>query len=212
MATRGTPGPALDTLMCELGLPADIDNTLVTGPAAPLPFVPAPANELPTWTPDGAAAVWWVGCHGGAGESTLAALAPGSGAANHRWPKLPDRPAPVVLLARTSSAGLAAAQTALTQWASGNTPPVELLGLALSADAPGRLPRPLRDLAQLVGGGAPRVWRLPWIQPWRAGEPVSPRPVARLLQAVTTLLPSPTNASPAHASGASAAGTLEEGC
>lgn len=52
-----------------------------------------------------------------------------------------------------------------------------------------RLPRPLRDYARLVADGAPRVWPLPWIDAWPAGEPAAPRPVARLLSAVTALLP-----------------------
>jgi len=120
-------------------------------------------------------AVWWVGTHGGAGESTLEQLLEGSRAMSHAWPNTDDDtselPA-VVLVARTSARGLRSAQLAATQWASGSVP-VKLLGLALIADAPGRLPKPLRDFAQIVAGGVPRVWRLPWVEPWRLGNPVS---------------------------------------
>src|SRR5690625_7783755 len=70
--------------------------------------------------------------------------------------------------------GLLATQTAATKWASGAVD-VDLLGLVLVADAPGRLSRPLRDLARLVSGGLPRVWNLPWIEAWRLGEPPSLR-------------------------------------
>lgn len=109
----------------------------------------------------------------------------------------------MVLVARTSHTGLAAAQTALAQWAAGDTPPVDLLGLVLSADAPGRIPRALRELTQLVGGGAPRAWQLPWIEEWRTGEPVIPRPVSRVLAAVAALLP-PARCYPDPAPAASA--------
>lgn len=234
MATTRTAGTRPEVLMCELSARDEAAaGAVLTGPAAPLPFVPAPGAGLPAWSPEGAAgSVWWVGCHGGAGESTLAGLFGGSVATGHRWPalpaRLPGRPAAVVLVARTSHAGLAAAQRALTQWAAGDTPAVDLLGLVLSADVPGRLPRPLRDYARLVGGGAPRVWALPWIGAWRSGEPACPRPVARLLAAVGALLPpaglypdpvppdsvapGPIAPDPVAAGGSSSSGASKEGC
>lgn len=120
-----------------------------------------------------AAPVWWVGAHGGAGETTLAQLVDGSRTAGRSWPISSDdqRRAHVVLVARTHAAGLCAAQRATSEWAAGGLP-VDLLGLVLIADAPRRLPRPLRELAELVAGGAPRVWQLPWVEAWRQGEPV----------------------------------------
>ena len=48
-------------------------------------------------------------------------------------------------------------------WAAGQTPPVQLLGLLLVADAPGRLPKPLAHLASTLAGGVPRSWQLGWI-------------------------------------------------
>ncbi|MBL5975505.1 MAG: hypothetical protein D3X82_17645 [Candidatus Leucobacter sulfamidivorax] len=70
-------------------------------------------------------------------------------------------------------------------------PNVEVLGLAIVADAPGRLPRPLRDFARLVGGGVPRTWSVPWIESWRLGEPITlpnaPREVRRMVDELTTL-------------------------
>ncbi len=66
--------------------------------------------------------------------------------------------------------GLKAARGALIQWASGAAPAVDLLGLAILADAPGKLPKPLREFAALVGGGAPRLWMLPWVGSWRLGD------------------------------------------
>ncbi|MDT4863010.1 hypothetical protein FQZ97_976980 [compost metagenome] len=70
--------------------------------------------------------------------------------------------------------GLTTARSALTQWASGAAPEVELLGLAILADAPGKTPKALRDFAAIVSGGAPRSWLLPWVEAWRHGDTTSP--------------------------------------
>jgi hypothetical protein len=67
-----------------------------------------------------------------------------------------------------------AAQHAIREWAAGDVE-VLLLGLVLIADAPGRLPSSLRQLAALVAGGVPAVWSLPWIEAWRVGEPPGPQ-------------------------------------
>jgi hypothetical protein len=86
-------------------------------------------------------------------------------------PVPPSPAAPVVLVARTSFAGLSAAQRAATEWAAGQLGrSVELLGLVLIADAPGRAPRQLRHLEEVVVGGVPRTWRIAWHEPWRLGE------------------------------------------
>jgi len=97
-----------------------------------------------------------------------------------------------VLVARTNARGLRAAQAAATQWAAGLVPHVEVVGLVLMADAPGRLPKALRDLAQVVGGGVPRVWTVPWIEALRLGESLTladlPRDGRRLVDELTALL------------------------
>jgi hypothetical protein len=145
--------------------------------------------------------VWWVGAHGGAGETTLAQLVPGSRAAGHAWPQLTVpaedgalAPTKVVLTARSNVSGLTAAQRAATEWAAGGVAGVELLGLVIIADAPGRLPRPLKDLTALVAGGVPRVWHLPWSEAWRVGEveqTTSPKELRRLLADVRELVAVP---------------------
>ena len=161
----------------------------VTGPAGPLPMLEAdPA--LPVVPEGRTAALWLVGAHGGAGESTLACLVPDWQAAGHAWPESAAGPAACVLTARTSAAGLLAAQAALRQWAAGDAP-VDLAGLVLLADAPGRLPRPLRDLAGLVAGGAPRCWSIPWIEAWRLGEPHLTGDVTRLIRDLTAVIRQP---------------------
>ncbi|WP_308458016.1 MULTISPECIES: DUF6668 family protein [Leifsonia] len=166
-----------------------------TGPVGPQRGVPAPdrVDQLPTYDRPQTAPLWWLGAHGGSGESSLAALVPDWLAADHGWPRPPaGMPARVVLVARSHAYGLRAAQAAATQWAAGLVPHVELLGLVLVADAPGRLPRPLRDLAQVVGGGVPRTWNVPWVESWRLGEPPAladaPREVHRLVDELSALV------------------------
>ncbi|MFC3587978.1 DUF6668 family protein [Streptantibioticus rubrisoli] len=164
-----------------------IPQSVVThaGPTRPQPnAVDAPDTGLPTFPVSASRDVappswWWVGCHGGAGASTLAtALAHTNAADAHgRWPA-PQRPdlARVVVVARTHFHGLTMAQAAARQWASGSTPEgVEVLGLVLVIDAPGKLPKPLREFAHLVSGGFPRVWEIPWVEEFRCGAPPAPQ-------------------------------------
>ncbi|MAY51032.1 MAG: hypothetical protein CMH38_14165 [Microbacterium sp.] len=173
-----------------------------TGPSTPQAGVPTPdtADRLPRWSQAWPATVWWLGVHGGAGESTLATLAAGSRPAQHGWPvaDTPGTPSRVALVARTSWSGLTAAQRAATEWASGVLgDSVQLVGLVLIPDAPGRLPKPLRDLQHVIAGGVPRVWTLPWVDAWRLGpgDPSVPVPKEfRALLADLQLSPS----GPAH--------------
>lgn len=165
-----------------------------TGPSAPQRGVPAPdqVDQLPTCDQPQSSGLWWLGVHGGAGESTLATLTPAWRAAEHAWPRQLDAIARVLLVARTNMRGLRAAQAAATQWAAGLVPHAEVVGLVLVADAPGRLPRPLRETAQVVSGGVPRTWSVPWVETWRLGELAAPsdapRAVRRLLDELHALI------------------------
>jgi hypothetical protein len=107
-----------------------------------------------------------------------------------------------VLVARTHAHGLTAARSAVREWAAGDAP-VLLLGLALIADAPGRLPHELRQLADLVAGGVAAVWWLPWIEAWRVGEPPAshnaPKVVGRLLQDLRAMTETAASATPSTA-------------
>lgn len=120
--------------------------------------------------------IWLTSAHGGAGSSTLAQLSVGWRAAGTAWPISPERerPARVLLCARTSYTGLRAAQAALTDWASGRVP-VRLEGLALLAAAPGRVPKQLRPLLELVRGAAGLVWEIGWQPQWLTDPPVMTR-------------------------------------
>ncbi|WP_211287011.1 DUF6668 family protein [Georgenia soli] len=156
--------------------------------------MPDQVDQLPSLEHAAAAPLWWLGVHGGAGEWTLAQLVPQWRPADHAWPLVVNNQAAArtVLVARSSMRGLRAAQIAATQWASGIVPHVTVLGLVVIADAPGRLPRPIRDLIKVVGGGVPRVWHLPWVESWRLGEDVSletaPREVRKLVEDLRALL------------------------
>jgi hypothetical protein len=145
------------------------------------PHQPSPARPLGTIRYRGTGPTWWfLGCHGGAGTTTLTAAVPGGMDAGRYWP-VPDPPtfAYVVLVARGHAGGLQAAQAASRQWASGTLPTVRLLGLAVVADAPGRRPKPLREFLQLISGGLPRVWDLPWVEALRLGDPPDQVPLPR---------------------------------
>ncbi|WP_371863033.1 DUF6668 family protein [Embleya hyalina] len=151
-----------------------------------------PAGRLPQWSVPSSRNVpwWWTGCHGGAGVSSLAATIPAGIDAGRRWPVPTDDSASrVLLVARSHAPGLRAAQGAARQWASGTIPQVHLLGLVVVADAPGTLPRPLRDLLRLLTGAFPAIWTVPWIEEWRFGTASpshSPASLSRLAKALLT--------------------------
>ncbi|WTW98821.1 hypothetical protein OG216_38185 [Streptomycetaceae bacterium NBC_01309] len=137
-------------------------------------LAPPSRGGLPLWTPDDlpTAAWWWVGCHGGAGTTTLHQEVVGGAESGIRgWPCRPDGGRTnVVLVARTHARGLTAAQNVARQWAAGYAGSVVLLGLVAVADAPGRLPKALRDSLRFVAGGVPRLWQVPWVENWRTAE------------------------------------------
>jgi hypothetical protein len=83
--------------------------------------------------------------------------------------------------------GLTTARSALTQWAASASPEVDLLGLAILADAPGKTPKALRDFAVIVGGGAPRLWTLPWVEAWRHGDSTTPPPAREYQRFITDI-------------------------
>jgi hypothetical protein len=168
----------------------------VTGASRPQAGVASlgPGDGLPVRVVRPGASLWVVGAHGGAGESSIAALVEGWQAAEHAWPDPADvgQSCPCVLVARTHAYGLRAAQAALRQWASGTlSEHTRLLGLVLVPDASGRLPKPLRDLSAHVAGGAPRTWQFSWLEPWRTGEQLGledlPRSARQVLADLTNL-------------------------
>lgn len=129
-----------------------------------------------------------IGAHGGAGTSTLAAM---SGLAE----SVTARPqasstTSYVAVARTSASGLTAARHLLREAILDSH--ADVLGLVLVPDAPGRLPKPLRELVDLTTGAAPRVWSARWVEDLRfATQPpcTPPAPLRDLVAALTQLRP-----------------------
>ena len=158
-----------------------ISAAVTAGAAGAGPELPAP--------PGAAQALLWLSAHGGSGVTTLQA-ATGLGGddtyllpvAEGLWPVL------MLVVARTHAHGLLCAQQLAVQAASSGLAlaTYHLAGLVLVADAPGKLPKPLAELSQLISGGYPRTWRVPYVEAWRLGEPPSaantPKVVARIGQ------------------------------
>ncbi|WP_458117316.1 DUF6668 family protein [Arthrobacter sp. D2-10] len=142
--------------------------------------------------------VFWLGVHGGAGESTLADLL-GGVPCHHRWPSRssansPIEPAHVFLVARQNHRGLKAAQLAARDWAAGSHPTITLHGLVVVADAPGKTPKALHNQTRITAGGVPRTWVLPWIEELRLEGTVDPESLAREPRNILTNLREVINA------------------
>lgn len=150
--------------------------------AAPDPGPPEPAHPRATTRPFS-----WTGLHGGAGVSTLAAVYGGHDS-GRSWPR-PGDPPSVLLVARTHARGLDAVIPAVEVFRRGEAPQgLDLEGVALVADAPGRMPRPLAQRIRLIESVID-VYRVPWVAEWRLGDlsgrpPREAEPLARLTGAV----------------------------
>ncbi|MFG1955049.1 hypothetical protein [Micromonospora sp. NPDC048830] len=139
------------------------------GPAPAMPFAIIPQN-LGDWPP-----VWWVGCHGGAGTSTLARLVGfGLDFGSKGWPLVTPAmpPTHVVLVCRASAAGTWAATGAIEQWRStpGMHSLTKVLGVVAVAASPRRPPRIATERLQLLRGWAPEVWRVGWVDALLAAD------------------------------------------
>ena len=171
----------------DLGLssPAQESWQAPQGSPVPIPPPPAVATTRP-WAPgvDGLTVrrhilrcrvneshrLWMVGAHGGAGASTWAQILE-VGDAGTAWPQHvnPTRALSIVVCCRSTAAGLRAAQDVGIEWASGALPG-QLVGLIVGADAPGRLPRELRDQLQITSGAFPHCTFVPWQAQWRFAQ------------------------------------------
>lgn len=178
------------------GGPVRTDGPAVPGrrPARRRP--PAPAADPPWAEPKRPVPgrgrsrdeVGWVKAHGGAGATSLAESLGGVDV-GARWPE-PGRGEPrrIVLVGRTSAHGLRAVSRALGALSEGNAPKgLDLLGVVLVADAPGRLPLSLLRRIRIIRS-VTRVHRVPWIPAWRVGgEPTYlPRQLGALAELVGT--------------------------
>lgn len=170
---------------------------------APMPAVrsttpPPPASARPAAS--GGAGLWLLGTHGASGVRCLAAVLAGTRCAGKVWPEAVGDREPIVLVCRGNHRGLTSAQEyARTYRDSELAAGLELLGVIVSADAPGRTPPPLRRLERLLSGAAPILGHAPWEPSWRLGPPqpggAEPLPwVTKLSQALTAASGSPVPA------------------
>lgn len=165
----------------------------VSGPIGNL--APPPAERrFPYRAAAAASETWFISAHGGAGSSTLASVL-GHPSATRTWPVRDDgQPVPVVLVCRSNVAGLEAGRDAARDWASDAADSihgVDVVGLVVVADAPGRLPKELQHNIDLLTGAVPRLWRIPWEDRLRTSTATADlaRSTAwrRLADAVTTI-------------------------
>ena len=143
-----------------------------------------PVAGLGTHLAAGDGGVWVVGAHGGAGTSTLALLL-GAGDAGTSWPVPRSGSVRVLVAARTHAHGIGRAHDAGLQWAAGGLPGVELVGVVWVADAPGRLPRGVREPLRLASGAFPTSFHVPFVGAWRTASATAdavPRDVRRALR------------------------------
>ncbi|MEV8089156.1 DUF6668 family protein [Streptomyces nigra] len=149
----------------------------------PLPDEPPPPPPPSSRTPRRFS---WIGLHGGAGVTTLATVYGGQDCGRN-WPG-PHDPRPVLLVARTHASGLATVPGAIDLFRRGAAPQgLDLEGVVLVADAPGRLPRPLAERVSALESVID-VYRVPWVPDWRLGDPPGPpAPPPRQTEALARL-------------------------
>jgi len=147
---------------------------------------PVPVLDSPTGA---GLKVWLLGTHGGSGARCLAAVIPGSRYAGKTWPVPAGTAAePVVLVCRGDHRGLTSAQDYARAYRDGEfAGQLQLLGVIISADAPGRVPLPLRRLERLLSGAVPLLGHVPWVPQWRLGPPpaIAPEWADKLTEAIT---------------------------
>ena len=153
--------------------PAPTSAPAQAGEIAAMPAVatPAPPPSDPGPAASGGAGVWLLGTHGGSGVRCLAAVLPGTRSAGKVWPEpISGNREPVILVCRGSHRGLTSAQEYARAYRDGDLAGrLLLLGVIISADAPGRTPPPLRRLERLLSGAAPVLAHAPWEPTWRVG-------------------------------------------
>lgn len=182
-AAAATPAAPAPPTARPSALPAET-ALLDEQPAPPLdriaapPPPPATAHQMATTRPSGSG-TWLLGTHGGSGVRCLATVLPGTRWAGRAWPPAPDTPAgrePVVLVCRSSHRGLTSAQDHARAYRDsgpdGIAGHLQLVGVIICADAPGRTPPALRRLEKLLSGAVPIIGHAPWEPTWRLGPPV----------------------------------------
>lgn len=119
-----------------------------------------------------------IGLHGGAGATTLCSLLGEDVVDGHGvWPVFTgwDRPLPdmpVLAVARTHHAGVAAASRFARLWGADQLPSSRLLGIVMTDDAP-KLTAQQRNVARRLGQMTPHGWHIKWQESWRHEAPTA---------------------------------------
>ncbi len=168
LAARNGHFATPDATVAVSAAPAD-DAT----PSAAL-FVasPVPPSHVPAPPVSAGSGVWLLGTHGGSGARCLSAVLTGTRLTGKTWPTPVSDREPVVLVCRGNHRGLSSAQEYARVYRDGRLAgQLQLVGVIVSADAPGRTPPPLRRLERLLSGAAPIIGHAPWEPTWRTGPP-----------------------------------------
>ncbi|SOD72936.1 hypothetical protein SAMN05892883_2249 [Jatrophihabitans sp. GAS493] len=179
---------AREGLFAAAGAPSGDRLPAATEAQAPVLHRRAAVPAAPLSGTAGQSTVGLMSVHGGAGARTLAAVLPGTHYIGGGWPT--DWPRPVLLVCRSNYRGYAAAQEFARAYRDDEAlrACVELAGVVVVADCPGRMPAPLRRLERLVSGALPVVGHVPWMPEWRLGPPdpaaLAPEWVSKLTAAV----------------------------
>lgn len=144
-----------------------------------------------------------VGLHGGAGATTLCSLLGNDVVDGHgAWPVFTgwDRPLPdlpVLAVARTHHAGVAAASRFARLWGADQLPSSRLLGIVMVDDGP-KLTSQQRLVARRLGQMTPHGWHIPWQEAWRHEAPTPATLGGRLRRVLANIrsLATPTGENP----------------
>ncbi|MEL7978384.1 DUF6668 family protein [Isoptericola sp. F-RaC21] len=178
-----TAAGALSAGWIAAGTPAEAAEET----AAPAP----PAAAESSTTPDALMAA-----HGGCGVTALSTLT--------RLPELKRDAAPddrVAVVARSHLTGLHEAQNLIRGL---DDLGIVVTHLVVVADAPGRLPKPLAHLLEVLTGAAPVLW-VPWVEAWRLAPATPSNTPKSVMKALGALNPATAPAADAEATGTSPA-------
>lgn len=149
----------------------------------------AVACSLPVVLSDHHEDIVLVGAHGGAGTTTIAELT-GLVDGGHAWPVSAPVPNRVLVVAKTNMTGLQAAQAAALRVFSGAIRGVEIVGVVLVADVPGRrMPRELVEMTTAIRAAFPLLIHIEWVNELRLGKIPSRLPgrVSRAIEEIDAL-------------------------
>lgn len=126
------------------------------------------STRIPTTPSRPHPAFWLMGCHGGAGVTTLEALLSPAGDSQRAWPAHSEQSPFVLLVAAETASGLEKAHLVLRQYHAGLAGRGNrLLGLVTVAPLPGRRPASIKQARDLLSPLALNMWEVPFVAGYR---------------------------------------------